>query len=92
MEYFNTRIQQLYITEGNIVIDESLMKFSGRLKNKQFIVPKRGRFRIKFYKLCESKFWYFYKFKIYIRKDKTLGNDELVLESVAMQLAKALSG
>lgn len=41
VDYLNTRFQQLYIPKENVVIDESLMKFRGRLNYVQFIASKR---------------------------------------------------
>ena len=88
VEYLNTRFQQLYIPEENIVIDESLMKFRGRLKYTQFIASKRARFGIKFYKLYESNSGYCYQFKIYTGQDKTPGSDEPLSESVVIATSR----
>ena len=65
-----------------VSVDESLMKFRGRLSYIQFNPSKRARFGVKFYKLCESSFGYCYRFKIYVGKDKTPGTDVPASESV----------
>ena len=57
--------------EENIAIDQLLMKFKERVFYKQFNSSKRAKFRIKFYKLCESLSDYCYNFKIYSGNDKT---------------------
>ena len=67
VNYFNKNFQEIYVMEENIAIDESLMKFKGRMFYKQFNPSKR--FMIKFYKLCESSSAYCYNFKIYSVND-----------------------
>lgn len=54
INYFNKKFKEVYVMEENVAIDESLMKFKGRMSYKQFNPSKRARFGIKFYKLCES--------------------------------------
>ncbi|XP_015598511.1 piggyBac transposable element-derived protein 4-like [Cephus cinctus] len=92
VKYLNTKFQQLYVPEEDVVIDESLMKFRGRLNYVQFIASKRARFGVKFYKLCESTSGYCSKFKIYTGQDKTQGSDIPVSQSVVMELAKPILG
>ena len=67
VNYFNKNFKEIYVMEENIAIDESLMKFKGRMFYKQFNPSKR--FMIKFYKLCESSSAYCYNFKIYSVND-----------------------
>jgi hypothetical protein len=70
INYFNEKFKEVYIMEENVSIDESLMKFKGRLPFKLFNTSKRARFGIKFYKLCESSSGYCFNFKIYEGNDK----------------------
>lgn len=44
-----------FVLFKNLVIDESLVLFKGRLLFKQFIRTKRHRFEIKIFLLCESE-------------------------------------
>ncbi|KAM3936087.1 piggyBac transposable element-derived protein 4-like [Leptodactylus fuscus] len=63
---------KLYTPTQNISVDESLVKFKGRLHLKQFIPSKRARFGIKIYKMCESSTGYTSAFRIYEGKDRQL--------------------
>ncbi|KAK8771667.1 hypothetical protein V5799_010397, partial [Amblyomma americanum] len=59
-----------YDPEEYLAVDESLMKFRGRLSYVQFNPSKRARFGLKFYKLCESSSGYCLKFSIYTGKSE----------------------
>ena len=73
----------------NIAIDESLMKFKGRMFYIQFNPLKKTKFERKFYKLCESTSGYCYDFTIYSGNDKTnLGYS--ACESVGIELSKSI--
>uniref|UniRef100_A0A8C5PTB7 PiggyBac transposable element-derived protein domain-containing protein n=1 Tax=Leptobrachium leishanense TaxID=445787 RepID=A0A8C5PTB7_9ANUR len=61
-----------YVPDQNISVDESLMKFKGRLLFKQYIPSKRSRYGVKCYKLCESTTGYTWAFRIYEGKDSHL--------------------
>ncbi|XP_068081806.1 piggyBac transposable element-derived protein 4-like [Anabrus simplex] len=63
------KFQKLYVPGKRISIDESLMKFRGRLAFVQFNPSKRARFGIKFYKVCCSDTSYCWKFRIYVGKE-----------------------
>ncbi|XP_043485876.1 piggyBac transposable element-derived protein 4-like [Polistes fuscatus] len=54
INYLNQKFQEIYTMQENITIDESLIKFKGRLSYKQYNPSERARFGIKVYKLCES--------------------------------------
>lgn len=64
--YLNNRSRQLCTTKCDVIIDDSLTKYKGRLSFTQFNPPKRARFGIKFYKISESESGYSLGFKIYI--------------------------
>lgn len=74
VDYLLERFQGIYRPGRNISIDESLMKFHGRLSFKQFNRNKRARFGVKFYKTCDSTNGYIYNFKIYVGQDRTNAN------------------
>ncbi|XP_053305988.1 piggyBac transposable element-derived protein 4-like [Spea bombifrons] len=69
LTHFQARFAELYTPQQNLAIDESLMKFKGRLAFKQYIPSKRSRYGVKFYKLCESESGYVHAFRIYEGKD-----------------------
>lgn len=93
VEYFNTKFNELYTPEEDMSIDESLMKFKGRLGCVVFVRIKRARYGIKFYKLCESNSGYCLNFKIYTgdNGDKSCGANELnVSETVVKELSELI--
>jgi len=67
--YLNTKFQSLYLPGQNIVIDESLTLWRGRLSFRQCIPLKSSKFGIKSYELCESSSGYLWSFIIYTGKD-----------------------
>ena len=46
--------KSVYVPSSQITTDESLWKFKGRLKFKQYNPNKRARFGIKVYRVCQS--------------------------------------
>ncbi|XP_063302359.1 piggyBac transposable element-derived protein 4-like [Pelobates fuscus] len=72
ISHFNRQFGSLYTPQKNICVDESLMKYKGRLGFKQYIPAKRSRYGIKLYKLCESASGYVYTFRVYEGKDSHL--------------------
>lgn len=68
-------------------IDESLVKFMGRLAIKQYIQNKRDRFGIKEFKLCIFP-CYTIAIKIYCGKEKNISDVRNVGSNVVMKLAK----
>ena len=84
----------VYTPSQDICIDESLLKFCGRLVFKQFNSCKRARFGIKFYKLCQFTglaTGYARSFKIYTGQDNEAGNLPAGTKAV-MKLMEALLG
>jgi hypothetical protein len=82
----------VYVPNEHISVDESLLKFHGRLKFKQYNPSKRGRFGIKFYKLCESSglaTGYVYNMKVYTGQDNQ-GENIAASTKVVIQLAESL--
>jgi len=65
LEMLRTSFRKTYMPEQNILLDESLMLFKGRLLMKQYIPLKRARFGIKIFFVCESKSGYAWDFFIY---------------------------
>lgn len=91
VNYFNEKFEELYTPNEHVSIDESLMKFNGRLGCVVFVRIKRARYGIKFYKLCESSSGYCLSFKIYTGQSQTSDADDLnVSETVVRDLSKLI--
>ena len=67
--HFLERFSKLYSLSEDIALDESLMKFRGRLAYVQCNRSKRARFGIKIYKICDSNNGYCNSFRIYTGND-----------------------
>lgn len=70
LTFINNMFKEDYTPDQHVSVDESLMKFRGRLSYIQFNKSKRARFGIKFFKICESKTGYSSGFEIYTGKKK----------------------
>ena len=73
MDAFIANFQAAYCPEKHISVDESKLKFHGRLKFKQYNPSKRARFGLKLYRLCESSgdmCGYTWNFKLYSGQDR----------------------
>lgn len=92
IDYFNQKFKTIYTPEEDVSLDESLMKYTGRMAYKQYNPSKRARFGVKFYKLCESKSGYCIQFKIYTGQDKNKNADTSASESVTMFMCTPISG
>ncbi|XP_053319679.1 piggyBac transposable element-derived protein 4-like [Spea bombifrons] len=66
------KFAEAYRPGRDICVDESLMKYKGRLGFKQYIPSKRSRYGIKLYKLCESETGYTQAFRVYEGKNSHL--------------------
>lgn len=58
---FNIFVKQLsrfYEPSSNLTLDEQLMEFHGRVKFKQYIPSKPGKFGLKFFWLCDAESCY----------------------------------
>ena len=63
------RFQEVYTPERQLAIDETLIKFKGKIHFRQFIPIKPGRFGIKAFTLAESSSGYVLNSKIYTGKE-----------------------
>ena len=61
----NNLFADVFYPYQNLVVDESLLLFKGRLRFRQFIPSKRSRFGIKFFVLCDCLTGYVLKIIIY---------------------------
>ncbi|XP_017765529.1 PREDICTED: piggyBac transposable element-derived protein 4-like [Eufriesea mexicana] len=86
---WNEKFKEIYTPNEYVSIDESLMKYKGRLAYKQFNPSKRTRFGLKIYKLCEASTGFCHGFKIYTGQDKIDSNDS-ASENVVTELSKSI--
>ena len=63
------RFQEVYSTNRQLAIDETLIKFKGKLHFRQFIPIKLGRFVTKAFTLAQSKSGYVLSSKIYTSRE-----------------------
>ena len=68
LKHHNTRFQEAYTPYGNCTIDESMVKFKGRLSFRQYMPAKPIKWGIKVWVLCESDTGYAYNMQVYTGK------------------------
>ena len=90
IEYLVSKFKSVYIPSREILIDEELMLWKGRLQFKQYIPNKRSRFGIKFFSLCEAS-RYLWNSYVYLGKQNNIPADEADLNKKNLELAKPLS-
>ncbi|XP_072943347.1 uncharacterized protein [Epargyreus clarus] len=69
LDYLNEKFSTLYMPSQEIAIDESLLKWHGRLSFAQKIATKAAQVGVKTYELCESHSGYLWKFFVYVGKN-----------------------
>lgn len=72
LDHLANKYRSVYTPGQNVTVDESLMKFKGRLKFKQYCPMKRSRFGIKVYRMCDvgDCAGYTIEFHIYSGQDR----------------------
>jgi len=73
VEIFRTNIQKFGFFSSKLSIDESMIKFFGRLDIKQYVRIKPIRFGIKLWALC-TIFGFLHDFSIYCGKNENVQN------------------
>ena len=68
MDLCEPRCNKIYAPERDLAIDESVIKFKGRVSFRQYMPSKPTRWGIKQFALCESKTGYALKFLTYLGK------------------------
>lgn len=84
----------VYIPKQDIVVDESLMLWKGRLAMKQYIPQKRARFGLKSYDLCECGTGYIWNSIVHTGTGMELVDspDGLTSSRIVLTLARDLLG
>ncbi|XP_046965005.1 piggyBac transposable element-derived protein 4-like [Vanessa cardui] len=75
LDYFNKKFSTLYMPSQVIAIDESLLKWHGRLSFAQKIKSKAAKVGVKTYELCDSASGYLWAFFVYTGKDTEVTAD-----------------
>ena len=78
LEFLVDRFKTVYIPSENILIDEKILPYKGRLSFKQYIPSKRARFGIKLFSFCEDS-GYFCNSFVYLAKT-TINENQHQLE------------
>lgn len=65
VEHTRKKFREAIVPFENLVIDESLLLFKGRLRFKQYIPKKRSRFGIKIFVLCDVQSNYILDYIVY---------------------------
>ena len=89
------RFQAVYTPERQLAINETLIKFKGKVHFRQCIPIKPGRFGIKAFTLAESSSGYVLNSKIYTGKEtnevqRDLGTTQCKTISLKMKVEMAL--
>jgi hypothetical protein len=83
--YVNRKFSSFYTPEQDIAIDESLVKFLGKLSFVESNPSKRARFGLKYYNMFGSSSGYCQQFRLYT--GKKVGDSELPShEAVVMEM------
>ena len=91
IDFLNSRFMDVYCPYGNFVVDESMIKFKGRLQFRQYLPSKPIKWGIKVWALAESSTGYLSRCQIYTGKEG--GRQENGLSHrVVMDLVRYLSG
>ena len=88
LDHFFEMFQNIYVPEGDISIDESLLLWKGRLLFRQYIPMKRARFGIKVFCLCETS-GYTFRFKVYCGKEDPFLEMDGLLPDCVLGFSKA---
>jgi len=91
VDLLESNFQSLFYPAEDVVIDESLLPWRGRLIFRQYIPNKAHRYGVKLYKLC-SVDGYTWALKIYSGKSATGGRQVGLAKQVCLDLLQKLLG
>ena len=77
MDLIIPRFRAVYKPERQLAVDETLIKFKGKIHFRQFIPIKPGRFEIKAFTLAESTSGYVLGNKVYTGKEANVVQKDL---------------
>jgi hypothetical protein len=91
IDFLNKKFKEVYVPQDSVTVDESMVKFKGRLSFRQYLPAKPIKWGIKVWSLCESLTGYMVCFQVYT--GKVLGGSEVGLgHRVVMDLTQHLHG
>ncbi|XDV26565.1 hypothetical protein PO909_030223 [Leuciscus waleckii] len=91
LDYLKDRFQELYEVDGFVSVDESMVKFKGRLAFRQYLPLKPTKWGIKVWVMAESSTGYVSNFQVYTGREG--GSSEKGLaHRVVMDLARPYIG
>ena len=85
-ENFNANLRRQYVPSPYLTIDEQLLEFHGRIRFKQYINTKPGKFGIEILWLCCAETFYMLNGVVYIGKGTVTSNQNLTTRAVSMHL------
>lgn len=85
LDHFNKIMEDHYVPDKNLCIDESMILWRGRLFFRQYIKNKKHKYGVKLYELCESTGMVL-KIKVYCGKSEATENDMGHAASVVLHL------
>lgn len=90
LNYLVARFQALYEVDGNVSVDESMIKFKGRLAFRQYLPLKPTKWGIKVWVMAESSTGYVINFQVYAGREGSMEN--ALAHRVVMDLARPYYG
>ena len=85
LNYITARFQALYEVDGNVSVDESMIKFKGRLAFRQYLPMKPTKWGVKVWVMSESSTGYVTNFQIYAGREGS--TEKGLAHRVVMDLA-----
>ena len=91
IDFLVRKFKSVYVPHDSVTVDESMVKFKGRLAFRQYLPSKPIKWGLKVWSLCESSTGYMANFQVYTGKH--LGGSEHGLgHRVVMDLTQHLHG
>ncbi|KAK0137988.1 PiggyBac transposable element-derived protein 4 [Merluccius polli] len=90
LNYITARFQALYEVDGNVSVDESMIKFKGHLAFRQYLPMKPTKWGVKVWVMSESSTGYVTNFQIYAGREGS--TEKGLAHHVVMDLARPYYG
>lgn len=91
VDFLNEKFKELYVPYDNATVDESMIKFKGRLGFRQYLPAKPTKWGVKVWTLAESDTGYLHCFQVYTGREE--GRQEKGLSyRVVMDLCSHMFG
>lgn len=91
VDFLNEKFKELYVPYDNATVDESMIKFKGRLGFRQYLPAKPTKWGVKVWSLAESDTGYLHCFQVYTGREE--GRQEKGLSyRVVMDLCSHMFG